>query len=126
MLLGRAIVDDPKLIVLDEPSTYVDKLFETNFYKLLGEINNEIAIVLVSHDVGTILSMVKNIACVNKGLHYHAGTAISQEWLLGAYDSCPIEILGHGALPHRVLLEHDDHVHLHQVDEGDFPVTPKT
>lgn len=126
VLLGRAIVDDPKLIVLDEPSTYVDKLFETNFYKLLGEINNEIAIVLVSHDVGTILSMVKNIACVNKGLHYHAGTAISQEWLLGAYDSCPIEILGHGALPHRVLLEHDDHVHMHQVDEGVFPVTPET
>lgn len=113
VLLGRAIVDNPKLIILDEPSTYVDKLFETNFYKLLGDINKEIAIVLVSHDVGTIISQVKNIACVNKGLHYHAGSDISQEWLLGAYDSCPIEILGHGALPHRVLLEHDDHVHDH-------------
>ncbi|MEA5127599.1 MAG: ABC transporter ATP-binding protein [Proteiniphilum sp.] len=107
VLLGRAIIDNPKLIILDEPSTYVDKLFETNFYKLLGDINKDIAIVLVSHDVGTIISLVKNIACVNQGLHYHPGTDISQEWLLNAYESCPIEILGHGSLPHRVLMEHD-------------------
>jgi len=107
VLLGRAIIDNPKLIILDEPSTYVDKLFETNFYKLLGDINQDIAIMLVSHDVGTIISMVKNIACVNQELHYHSGSNISQEWLAGAYDSCPIEILGHGSLPHRVLMEHD-------------------
>lgn len=107
VLLGRAIVDNPRIIVLDEPSSYVDKLFETNFYKLLADINKEIAVILVSHDVGTILSMVKNIACVNQTLHYHCGTEISREWLETAYDSCPIEILGHGALPHRVLKEHD-------------------
>lgn len=107
VLLGRAIVDSPKLIILDEPSTYVDKLFETNFYKLLADINHEIAIVLVSHDVGTIISLVKNIACVNQKLHYHPGSDISQEWLVNAYESCPIEILGHGALPHRVLLAHN-------------------
>ena len=106
VLLARAIVDNPKLIILDEPSTYVDKLFETDFYKLLGDINKEIAIVLVSHDVGTIISLVKNIACVNQGLHYHSGTDISKEWLMNAYESCPIEILGHGSLPHRVLMEH--------------------
>lgn len=116
VLLGRAIVDNPKLIILDEPSTYVDKLFETNFYKLLGDINKEIAIVLVSHDVGTIISLVKNIACVNQGLHYHPGSDISQEWLLNAYESCPIEILGHGSLPHRVLLEHDHPEHNHTED----------
>ena len=111
VLLGRAIIDNPKFIILDEPSTYVDKLFETNFYKLLGDINKDIAIMLVSHDVGTIISMVKNIACVNQGLHYHSGSDISQEWLTNAYQSCPIEILGHGSLPHRVLMEHD---HLHE------------
>ncbi|MDD2515181.1 MAG: ABC transporter ATP-binding protein [Proteiniphilum sp.] len=118
VLLGRAIIDNPKLIILDEPSTYVDKLFETNFYKLLGDINREIAIMLVSHDVGTIISLVKNIACVNQGLHYHSGSGISQEWLNNAYDSCPIELLGHGSLPHRVLMQHDHdetapHTHSH-------------
>lgn len=112
VLLGRAIIDNPKLLILDEPSSYVDKLFETNFYKLLGDINKDMAIVLVSHDVGTIISLVKNIACVNQTLHYHCGSDISQEWLNGAYDSCPIEILGHGDLPHRVLMKHD-HNHNH-------------
>ena len=107
VLLGRAIIDNPKLIILDEPSTYVDKLFETDFYKLLGEINKDIAIMLVSHDVGTIISLVKNIPCVNLGLHYHSGSDISQDWLSTAYHSCSIELLGHGAFPHRVLLEHD-------------------
>ncbi len=118
VLLGRAIIDSPKLIILDEPSTYVDKLFETNFYKLLGDINKEIAIMLVSHDVGTIISQVKNIACVNQGLHYHSGSNISQEWLNNAYESCPIEILGHGALPHRVLLQHD-HSHTESQQHDD-------
>ena len=111
VLLGRAIVDNPKLIILDEPNSYVDKLFETNFYRLLADINKKIAVILVSHDIGTIISMVKNIACVNGDLHYHAGTEISAEWLQKAYDSCPIEILGHGSLPHRVLMQHDYEKH---------------
>lgn len=106
-LLGRAIVDDPELLVLDEPNSYVDKQFEKNFYKLLEEINKNTAIILVSHDVGTVLTMVKNIACVNGGLHYHSGSNITSEWLEKSY-SCPIEIIGHGDLPHRVLERHDD------------------
>lgn len=106
VLLGRAIVDSPRVLILDEPSSYVDKRFESNFYKLLEEVNQQIAIVLVSHDVGTILSHVKNIACVNEHLHYHAGTTISSDWLQNAYDGCPIEIIGHGDLPHRVLKTH--------------------
>lgn len=106
-LLGRAIVDRPQLLVLDEPNSYVDKQFENSFYKLLDEINKDTAIILVSHDVGTVISMVKNIACVNGGLHYHSGSDITTDWLEKSY-SCPIEIIGHGNFPHRVLEKHDD------------------
>lgn len=106
-LLGRAIIDDPDLLVLDEPNSYVDKRFESNFYKLLEEINLDTAIILVSHDVGTVISLVKNIACVNEGLHYHSGTNISTDWLEKSYNSCPIEIIGHGYFPHRVLEKHE-------------------
>lgn len=106
-LLGRAIVDQPDLLILDEPNTYVDKRFETNFYNLLEDINKDTAIILVSHDVGTVISLVKNIACVNEGLHYHSGTNVSADWLEKSYNSCPIEIIGHGNLPHRVLGKHN-------------------
>jgi len=106
-LLGRAIIDEPSLLVLDEPNSYVDKRFESDFYKILEEINKSTAIILVSHDVGTVISLVKNIACVNEGLHYHSGTNISTDWLEKSYSSCPIEIIGHGDFPHRILEKHD-------------------
>ncbi len=106
VLLGRSIVDNPILLILDEPISYVDKLFETNFYKILDEINSRMGIVLVSHDIGTILSTVRNVLCVNETAHYHCGTEISQDWLNKAYDSCPFEIVGHGDVPHRVLKKH--------------------
>ncbi len=106
VLLGRSIIDNPVLLILDEPISYVDKLFETNFYKILDEINEHMGIILVSHDIGTILSTVRNVLCVNESAHYHCGTEISQDWLDKAYDSCPFEIVGHGQLPHRVLRKH--------------------
>jgi len=104
-LLARAIVSRPRLLILDEPNTYVDKKFESRFYEILGEISDNTAVILVSHDIGTLLPMVKNVACVNETLHYHPGTAVSDEWLSNTY-ACPIEIVGHGDLPHRVLKKH--------------------
>lgn len=58
-LLGRAIISDPQLLILDEPSTYIDKRFEARLYQLLAEINRDCAIILVSHDIGTVLQQVK-------------------------------------------------------------------
>ena len=112
VLLGRSIVSDPQVLILDEPNSYVDKRFESHFYRLLDEINKRSAIVLVSHDIGTVLSMVKNIACVNETAHYHAGSDISENWLNEKY-ACPIELIGHGNLPHRVLKKHDDETCTH-------------
>ena len=106
VLLGRAIVSRPDVLVLDEPNSYVDKRFESHFYDLLSEINKESAVVLVSHDIGTVVSMVKNIACVNETLHYHAGTDVTDDWLTHVYN-CPIDIIGHGDLPHRILKKHE-------------------
>lgn len=104
-LLGRAIISDPTALILDEPSTYIDKRFEARLYELLAEINKECAIILVSHDIGTVLQQVKSIACVNETLDYHPDTEISTEWLERNFN-CPIELLGHGTLPHRILGEH--------------------
>lgn len=104
-LLGRAIISDPQLVILDEPSTYIDKRFEARLYELLAEINKDCAIILVSHDIGTVLQQVKSIACINETLDYHPDTGVTEEWLERNFH-CPIELLGHGALPHRILGEH--------------------
>ena len=105
VLLARAIVSNPQLLILDEPNTYVDKMFESQFNDLLCEINKNTSIILVSHDVGTLLTMVRNVACVNETLHYHPGTDMSDEWLDKTY-SCPVEVVRHGDFPHRVLKKH--------------------
>lgn len=107
-LLGRAIISDPSVLILDEPSTYIDKRFEARLYELLAEINKDCAIILVSHDIGTVLQQVKSIACINETLDYHPDTGVSTEWLERNFN-CPIELLGHGTLPHRILGEHHHH-----------------
>ncbi len=107
-LLGRALVSNPEVVILDEPNTYIDKRFETKLYSLLEEINRERAIVLVSHDIGTVLKNVKTIACVNETVHYHPHTEVPTEWLEEHF-GCPIEMLGHGTFPHRVLKCHHEH-----------------
>jgi len=104
VFLCRAIIADPKLLILDEPNTYVDNQFESELYQTLRELNQKMAIMIISHDVGTITYFVKTIACVNRGLHYHASNVISQEQL-AAYN-CPIQIIAHGDIPHTILKEH--------------------
>lgn len=104
-LLGRAIISDPSVVILDEPSTYIDKRFEARLYELLVEINKECAIILISHDIGTVLQQVKSIACVNETLDYHPDAGVTNEWLEKNFN-CPIELLGHGTLPHRILGAH--------------------
>lgn len=103
-LLARAIISSPRLLILDEPDTHVDNQFELELYALLKELNKNITILLVSHDIGTISPYIKTIACVNRDLHYHPTNEITEEQL--KVYNCPIEIIAHGPIPHRVIKEH--------------------
>jgi zinc transport system ATP-binding protein len=104
VLLGRAIIGDPLLLLLDEPGNFVDANFENDFYDKLRYLNRRMAILMVSHDIGTISAHVKSFACVNRKLHYHPSSEISNEELL-AY-GCPIQLVTHGDIPHTVLKSH--------------------
>jgi zinc transport system ATP-binding protein len=104
VFLARAIIGDPKLLLLDEPGNFVDTTFENDFYEKLRELNKRMAILMVSHDVGTISSHIKSFACVNRSLHYHPSHEITNEDLL-AY-GCPIQLVTHGDVPHTVLKYH--------------------
>ncbi len=102
--LCRALIKKPQLLILDEPDTHVDKIFERELYQWLKELNQTMAILLISHDIGTISPMVKSIACINETLHYHPDNQISEE-VLKVYN-CPVDVIAHGPVPHRVLKAH--------------------
>ena len=80
-LLCRAIISEPRLLILDEPANFVDNQFENELYRILQELNRRMAIVMVSHDVGTISSVVKSIVCVNRHVHRHDSNIIDEEQL---------------------------------------------
>jgi zinc transport system ATP-binding protein len=112
VFLCRALMNEPELLILDEPSTYVDNNFEGELYLKLKELNNRMAILLISHDVGTISFFVKTIACVNRSLHHHPSNIITEEQLTSY--NCPLQIITHGNIPHTVLKLHNDpHEHSH-------------
>jgi zinc transport system ATP-binding protein len=104
VFLGRALIGNPRLLLLDEPGNFVDLSFESDFYEKLKELNGRMAILMVSHDVGIISSHIKSFACINRRLHYHPSHEITNDDLL-AY-GCPIQLITHGDVPHTVLKTH--------------------
>ncbi|RMF05457.1 ABC transporter ATP-binding protein [Candidatus Woesearchaeota archaeon] len=72
VFIARALVSEPKVLLLDEPTAGVDQESQFAFYKLLEELNKKgITIVLVSHDIGTITRYVNKVACLAKTLVFH-------------------------------------------------------
>jgi zinc transport system ATP-binding protein len=112
-LLCRAIISEPKLLILDEPTNFVDNRFEHDFYRIVQTLSQRMAILIVSHYLGTISSVVKSIGCVNRHVHRHNSNTLSEEQLLNY--NCPIQILSHGHIPHTVLAHHSgDGCHDHE------------
>jgi zinc transport system ATP-binding protein len=105
VFLGRAIIANPRLLLLDEPGNFVDSTFEKDFYEKLKDLNTRMAILMVSHDIGMISAHVKSYACVNRNLHYHPSSEITNEELIGY--GCPIQLITHGEVPHTVLKQHN-------------------
>ena len=103
VFIARALVDDPELLFLDEPTASIDAQGQSEFYEQLRRLNRTVTIILVSHDFMILSSYVKSVACVNRRVHYHPHAEITGA-MLDMYQ-CPVELVAHG-LPHRVLPEH--------------------
>ena len=103
--IARALATEPQILLLDEPTDSVDSRIHTKIFDLLKELNNEITILMISHDLGVISSYVKTIACLNKTLHSHSEEILPE--VLEEVYQCPVDMIAHG-VPHRVLPEHAD------------------
>ena len=105
VFIARALVTNPKLLLLDEPMASIDPNMQAEFYELLDRLKERMAIVLVSHDISAVSIYVNEIACLNHQLFYHGSKEVSAEELEKSYH-CPIQLIAHGTVPHRVLKEH--------------------
>ncbi|MCT4618870.1 MAG: ABC transporter ATP-binding protein [Marinisporobacter sp.] len=106
VLIARALAAEPKILLLDEPTASLDANAKTQIYELLKELNKEMTIIMVTHDMSAVSTYVKSIACLNKELFYHGEPKLSENILDRVY-GCPIDMIAHG-VPHRVLHEHEE------------------
>ena len=105
VFIARALATDPKILLLDEPTASIDPNMQAEFYELIERLKQRMSIVMVSHDISAVSIHVDQIACLNRQLFYHGSKEVSAEALEKTY-RCPIQLIAHGVVPHRVLREH--------------------
>ena len=106
VLIARALAVDPRILILDEPTASVDSASKTRIYEILKELNKEMTILIVTHDLSAVSSNIDKIACLNQQLFYHGRTELEAGLVEKVY-GCPVDLIAHG-VPHRVLQGHDD------------------
>lgn len=105
VLIARALAVEPRILILDEPTASVDSASKIRIYELLKELNREMTILIVTHDLSAVSSNIDKIACLNQQLYYHGRTELEAGLVERVY-GCPVDLIAHG-VPHRVLREHE-------------------
>ncbi|MDR7072766.1 metal ABC transporter ATP-binding protein [Fictibacillus barbaricus] len=104
IFIARALVSDPELLILDEPTVGVDAESSASFYKMLKQLHLEkkLTLVLVTHDIGVMTDYVTDVACLNKQIHFHGNTKEFEESSLDNISAF---------YGHHVHVLHHDHDH---------------
>jgi len=94
VLVARALVCEPRILILDEPTANIDLRGEEDIFDLLKALNRQLTIVLVSHDISFISRYVNRVACLNRTLVCHGTEAISGELIERLYGE-PMRMIHH-------------------------------
>ena len=77
VLIARALVCDPEILILDEPTANIDLKAEEDIFTLLKQYNEHMTIIVVSHDISFISGFVNRVGCLNRTLNTHLTEDIS-------------------------------------------------
>jgi len=98
--LARALVRQPKLLLLDEPSAALDSVRQNKLFQLLRKLCDDtgMSVIMVEHDIAAISSHVDSVACLNRQIHHHAmkGEDIPEDIWRAMYGD-HIHIMAHDA-----------------------------
>ncbi|QQG48845.1 MAG: metal ABC transporter ATP-binding protein [archaeon] len=98
VFLAKALVGDPDLMILDEPTSGVDSRSSAEFYETLGHLNKDhgITVVLASHDIGVVTRYSNRVACLNGTVFFHGTTSefVKSSALSEVY-GYPVEVVRH-------------------------------
>ena len=70
VLIAKSVLENPELILLDEPTTGIDIEGEKKFYELISHLNknHKITIIFVSHEINIVYNFSNKVLCLNKDL----------------------------------------------------------
>ncbi|MBJ7450109.1 MAG: ABC transporter ATP-binding protein [Parachlamydiales bacterium] len=86
-LIARALASEPELLLLDEPTASVDKPAEEEIHALLGRLKGSLTMLMVTHDLTTILKQVDRIICVQKKISNMDPKYVCEHHAFGLYHS---------------------------------------
>lgn len=100
VLIARALASDPELLLLDEPTANLDPSVQDELYELLHRLNDELTVLVVSHDVGFVSKYVQKVVCVNRRAVLHPVSEVKGELVSMLYGGMEMRIVDHGHHSH--------------------------
>lgn len=85
VLLARALSAAPELLILDEPMANIDPAGQVELQELLRQLHERLTILMVTHDMGFVLSLVNRVICVNRTVWHHPTSEITGDTIINLY-----------------------------------------